>query len=233
MPKKKPAKSVAVVFGPGQLSPSVKKAMVAFQKNHHAKQLPILRAKAAAEKKKEETLKRLKGIEVKDLRKAITLGLSYEEAAAVALESIRDELEIVKNPSGFSDDCIDEEWMENLLRYLVKKNDHSIEFVAEEDECEGFVNWGVNLKPHDYESGLDLFYSVTERDHPDSDAENDAITLSQFVLDFYGIKEHKVNVPLRIKEIEGQIKGHKRTIAESKREIKELESELEELKASL
>jgi len=232
MSKKKPAKSVAVVFGPGQLTPAMKKAMVAFQKKHHAKQLPALRAKATAEKKKEETLKRLKGIKVKDLHKSIMLGLSYEEAALVAFDAL-DHLEVVKDPGDLSDDRVDEEWTENLLRYLVKKNDHSIHFMAEEDRCEGFVNWGVNLKPYDSERHLNIFYSVTERDHPDCDAEKDADTLNQFILDFYGIEGHEVNVPLRIKEIESQIKGHKQTIRESKREIKELESELEELSKSL
>jgi hypothetical protein len=230
--KKKTQKSVAVVFGPGQLSPAMKKAMVALQKKHHAKQLPILRAKAAAQKKKEEALERLKGIEVKDLHKAITLGLSYEEASYIAFDAL-DHLEIVKNPGDLSDGRIDEEWAEELLRYLVKKNDHSIHFEAEEDECEGFINWAVLLRPYDSESGFNLWYSVTERDHPDSDAEEDADTLNQFILEFYGIDAHKVNVPLRIKEIEGQIKEHKRAIRESKREIKQLESELEELKASL
>jgi len=91
----------------------------------------------------------------------------------------------------------------------------------------------LDIYPSDPKANLGLDYGVFERDHPDSDAEEDADTLNQFILDFYGIDAHSVNVPLRIEAIEGQIKKHKRSIRESKREIKELESELEELKASL
>jgi hypothetical protein len=208
-----------------------KKAIIAFQKKHHAKQLPILRAKAAAKKKKEEALNRLKGIKVKDLHKAIMLGLSYEEASYIAFDAL-DHLEIVKNPSDLSNDGIDEEWTENLLRYLVKKKDHSIHFVAEEDQCEGLINWGVDLKPYDSEHDLNLFYSVTERDHPDCDAENDADILNQFILDFYGIKNH-AEIKKTKKDIRVEIKSIRNEIKFKKTEIKELTARMNKLSNSL
>jgi hypothetical protein len=223
MAKKKPVKSVAIVFGPGKISPAVKKAMIAFQKKQHAKQLPKIRAAAQAKKKQEETLKRLKGITVKDLHKAIMLGLSYEEASCIAFDALS-HLEIVQN-SGSFDDLVDREWVENFLRYLVKKNDHSIHFVAEEDQCQGFINWGVDLKPYDPEAHLNLFYSVTELDHPDSDAEEDAITLNQFILDFYGIKKHA-----EIKKTKKEIRAEIKTIRD---EIKDLTAKMNKLSKSL
>lgn len=224
--KKKTKKSVAVVFGPGQISSKSKKALeAALQIKYQAQHAAILKSKRNAT---EDNLKRTKGITVKDLRKAIMLGLSYEEASEVASLALK---------GLTSHECLndraDKKWAERLVRYLVEKNDHSLQFIAEEDPCEGFLDWSLDIYPSDPKANLGLHYGVFDRDHADSDAEEDADTLNQFILDFYGIDAHKVNVPLRIKEIEGQIKEHKRAIRESKREIKELESELEELKASL
>lgn len=219
---KKPAKNVAVLFGPNQISANMKQAVVNFQKKQIAKQAAATKAKEAEEK---ELAARTKGIRVKNLRKAITLGLGFKEAAYVGLKAVKG-LAIMENSSGKEPDL---EWMEGLIRYLFEKNDHTLHFEAEEDESEGFVNWCVSLDPWEKGVYFDLHYLVTELDHPKWDAEEDADILNKFVLDFYGIKQHKVDFARRAEEIKGEITNLERELNEGQKRLKELKSELEGL----
>lgn len=217
---KKPAKNVAVVFGPNQISANMKQAIVNYQKKQIAKQAAAAKVKKAEEK---ELAARIKGIRVKNLRKAITLGLGFKEAAYVGLKAVKG-LAIMENSSGKEPDL---EWMEGFIRHLFEKNDHTLHFKAEKDESEGFVNWCVALDPWEEGVYFDLHYLVTELDHPNWDAEEDAEILNKFVLDFYGIKQHKVDFARRAEEIKGEIADLEQNLKEGQKRLKELKSELE------
>lgn len=224
--KKKPAKNIAVVFGPNQISSKMKQAIVKHMKKNRSRQAAAAKSKEVEEKVLAATTK---GIKVKDLRKAITLGLGFEEAAYVGMKAIKD-LKIFAH--GLPEP--DLEWMEGLIRHLFEKNDHTLRFKAEEDESEGFVNWSVTLDPWELEEGVffDLSYLVTEMDDPEDNAWDDAKILNKFILDFYGIKEHKVD-PVRLaKEIKSQISRLEEEIESKQREIKELKSELKVISVS-
>lgn len=220
--KKKPAKTVASVF-----AHALTKAMIVYQKNYHAKQLPKLRAIAQAKKKRQEELKRLQGIKVKDLRKAIMLGLSIREAGLVvfkALESLQVHNEIY--------DHADESWAERLVRYLAEKNDPSIKFVATREENEGYFDGTVDVCPNDPDADLKLIYNSFNNDHADCDAQEDAETLNKFILDFYGIKKH-AGIKKTAKEIRAQIKAIREEIKTKKAEIKDLTAKMNKFSKSL
>ena len=219
---KKPAKSLAVVFGPGQVSAKMSQAMSNYMKKHHAKRVAATKAKEAEEK---ALAAKTKGIRVKDLRKAITLGLGFKEAAYVGLKAVKG-LKIMENSSGEDPDL---EWMEGLIRHLFEKNDHTLHFKAEEDESEGFVNWSVTLDPWEEGVYFDLSYLVTELDHPKWDAQEDADILNKFVLDFYGIKQHEVDPIRRAEEIEREISRLEGAIKMATEEIKGMKKELDSL----
>lgn len=215
---KKPAKNVAVVFGSNQISAKMKQAII----KHMNKNRAIL---AAAAKTKEAEEKELaastKGIGVKDLRKAIALGLGFKEAAYVGLKAVKDLNMHHEKPNL--------KWMEDLIRHLSKKNDHTLHFKAEEDESEGFVNWSVSLDPWEEGVYFSLHYLVTELDDPENDAEEDADILNKFILGFYGIEGHKVDPVREIKKIKGEISGLEQELKDGQKRLKELKSELKSL----
>lgn len=219
---KKPAKNVAVVFGPGQISAKMSQAMSNYMKSHHAKRVAATKAKEAEEK---ALAAKTKGIRVKDLRKAITLGLSFKEAAYVGLKAVED-LEIFEHGLREGPDL---DWMEEFIRHLFKKNDHTLQFKAEDDESEGFVNWFVKLKPPEEGVNFSLSYLVTEMDNPESYSLDDADILNQFILDFYGIKRHEVDPIRRAEEIKREISRLEEEIKMATEEIKGMKKELASL----
>jgi hypothetical protein len=75
-------------------------------------------------------------------------------------------------------------------------------------------------------------YFATERTWCEDEANNDACTLSQFVLNFYGIKKHTVR-KLTKKEAKDQIKEIKREIASKTKEIKDLTSKMNKISKTL
>ena len=219
---KKPAKNIAVVFGPNQISSKMKQSIINHMKKHRANQVAAAKAKEAEEK---ALAAKAKGVEVEDLRKAITLGLGFKEASYVGLKAVEN-LKIMENSS---DEAPDLDWMEGLIRHLFEKNDHTLHFKAEEDESDGFVNWTVSLEPWEKGVYFDLPYLVTELDDPESDAQEDAEILNQFILDFYGIEEHKVDPVRRVEEIKGEISNLESELKGGQKRLKELKSNLASL----
>lgn len=219
---KKPAKNVAVVFGTNQISAKMKQSII-----NHMKKVRVQQAAVAKKKEAEEKVlaAKTKGIKVKDLRKAISLGLGFEEAAYVGLKAVKD-LKIMENDLGEAPNL---DWMEGFIRHLFEKNDHALHFKAEENESEGFVNWSVALEPWEEGVYFDLSYLVTELDDPESDAQEDADILNKFVLDFYGIKQHKVDPAHLIEEIKGEISNLESELKEGQERLKELKSDLANL----
>ena len=198
-----------------------KKAMLAFAKKWAEDEAQEVKKELAMKTKKSN-----KAVPVNELYAAIKNGMSYEEAAEHALASIKDELDILKEDRELGGEGEGPD-MEGIIALLVEKNDHSIRFDAEEDRDGGLINWWVNCVPY-YQEVDSIPYFATERTWGEDEANNDAYTLSQFVLDFYGIKKHTVR-KLTKKEAKDQIKEIKREIKSKTKEIKDLTSKMNRL----
>jgi hypothetical protein len=170
-----------------------------------------------------------KTIPVKSLYGAIKNGMSIKEAAKHAMASLKGKLHICD--SGDWGDEGEEPDMEAIIEFLVEKNDHSIRFEAKEDREGGLINWYVCVRPYREEVDF-IYYFATERTLADFHAEEDAFTLSRFVLDFYGIKEH-AEIKKTKKEIRTEISLIRDEIKEKKAEIKVLEAKMSKLYKSL
>lgn len=169
-------------------------------------------------------------VPVKNLYNAIKNGMSIEEAARHAMANIKDKLDILVEDRqlGGKGEGPD---MEGIIKLLVEKNDHSIRFEAEEDRDGGLINWDVCVCP--YRGEVDFInYFATERTWPEDEANNDACTLSQFVLDFYGIKKH-AEIKKTKKEIRAEISSIRNEIKSKKAEIKDLTAKISKLSKSL
>ena len=170
-----------------------------------------------------------KTVPVNKLYAAIKNGMSYKEAAEHAMAAIKNELDILKEDRNLGGEGEGPD-MEGIIALLVEWNDHSIHFNPEEDRDGGLINWCVNAE-HDggFVSDLEpVWYFATERTWGEDEANNDACTLSQFVLDFYGIKNHVLR-KLTKKEAKDQIKEIKREIKSKTKEIKDLTSKMNRL----
>jgi len=152
-----------------------------------------------------------KTVPVNELYAAIGFGMSYKEAAEHAMAAIKDDRVGVHNRT-----------MEEIIALLVDKNDHSIRFEAEEGqdyECD--ESWDLSCRPYIPAAARSPWTELFAWNQAEEEAINDAATLSQFVLDFYGIKEHAER-KLTKKETKDQIKFIKREILSKTKEIKDL-----------
>ena len=168
-----------------------------------------------------------KTVPVNELYAAIGFGMSYKEAAEHAMAAIKDELDILTEDRNLGGEGEGPD-MEGIIALLVEKNDHSISFEAEEDRDGGLINWCVSPVGDELFYDYGVWYFATERTWGEDEANNDACTLSQFVLDFYGIK-HPVVRKLTKKEAKDQIKEIKREIKSKTKEIKDLTSKMNRL----
>ena len=181
-----------------------------------------------------------KTVPVNKLYAAIKNGMSYKEAAEHAMAAIKDKLDILTEDRNLGGEGEGPD-MKGIIALLVEWNDHSIHFNAEEDRDGGLINWCVNAVGDNHpDSGYGLthggflsdlepvWYFATERTWGEDEANNDACTLSQFVLDFYGIKNHVLR-KLTKKEAKDQIKEIKREIKSKTKEIKDLTSKMNRL----
>lgn len=160
-------------------------------------------------------------IPVKNLRKAIQDGMSHKEAGEHALKILEPKLNMF---SEGVDQTVD---MEYLIEILVEEYDHSIKFEVEEDRGNELLSWDVQL----YKNGESMWnwdsssYYGSSMDHAEYKAEEDAKTLNQFILDFYGIKKHETTKGMartKAKQIRAEI-------AEKQKEIKALQAELKKI----
>jgi hypothetical protein len=169
-------------------------------------------------------------VPVKQLYSAIKNGMSIEEAAEHAMASIKDELRILEEDRNWGGEGEGPD-MEGIIELLVEKNDHSIRFEAEEDRDGGLINWWVNCVPY-YQEVDSINYFATERTWAEDEANNDSATLSQFVLDFYGIKKH-AEIKKTKKEIRAEIKTIRDEIKSKNAEIRDLMARMNKLSKSL
>jgi len=165
---------------------------------------------------------------VNELYAAIKNGMSYEEAAGHAMVSIKDERGRLGGQATDLSDSMDS-CMKEIIALLVEKNDHSIRFEAEEGqdyECD--ESWDLSCRPYIPAAARSPWTELFAWNQAEEEAINDAATLSQFVLDFYGIKEHAER-KLTKKETKDQIKFIKREIASKTKEIKALTSKMNKM----
>lgn len=165
-----------------------------------------------------------KKITVKNLHDAILLGMTYEDASKIALKGLKG----LKCLDLQGAEELEEDWLEKILEVLVKKNDHSLKFKSfDERNGGGIINWWVTFETYQ-EDSPSIFYDGMAREWPEDDAIHDEDLLSQFVLDFYGIKEH---APRKLKktEVEDRTREIKVIMADLERQMNELNSELERL----
>lgn len=170
-----------------------------------------------------------KTVPVKNLRKAIQDGMSYEEAAEHALESLRLG---GRDDEGPFQDMGDEikEFVAEFLQFLVKENDHSIRFTAK-DDCDGRGSWVLECN-HPKCPLFENLYDTGNCMYPSHGSGMDEWELNKFILDFYGIKKHterkltKKEARAKAKQIRALIAGKQKI---HRQEIKALEAELKKL----
>ena len=162
-------------------------------------------------------------VPVKDLREMISQsGMTCIEAASHALRALEPNL-----------NCVDED-MENLLKELigcmVERSDHSIKFKVEEERDDGQLSWHVILRENNSLIAY-IDYFPFKMDHAESNANEDAATLNQFILDFYGIKKHseKLRSSWTKNEVRAELRRVKVAISEKKSELKKLTSLMNKL----
>lgn len=174
-------------------------------------------------RKKMVTKTKKKIVPVNKLYAAIKNGMSYKEAAEHALNALRPKLDICKEGDWGGDG--EDPDMVGIIKVLVEKNDHSIHFQAEDDPDGSIINWTVVMRPFTDDI---ISYDAIERTRAEDNAKNDAVVLSKFVLDFYGIKK-RAERKLTKKEAQAQIKAIKREILFKTKEIKDLTSKMKKL----
>lgn len=175
-----------------------------------------------------------KTVPVKNLRKAIRDGMSYKEAAKHALGELCPKLNICKDGGP-------KPYVEDVIKFMVETNDQSIKFQATKrlggepgDWCVGIasdINPGYGAianvccwkdKAIFYSAAFDVLYQA---DHGMSarDAKEDAKTLNQFVLDFYGIKRQaptKRDARAKVRQIRFEITNNQKRIKALQAELK-------------
>lgn len=172
-----------------------------------------------------------KTITVKGLHKAIALGMSYEEAAEIALKSLVPKLRFNRGEGPLQE--LDEDdlngFMAELLRFLARENDHSIRFTAENDH-DGRSSWTLECNHPGCPELVrrTLSYDVGNSMYPDNEAEGDEFVFNKFVLEFYGIKKHAERKMTK-EEVQNRLKLIRSSIKEHQREIKSLKSEMKRL----
>ena len=166
-----------------------------------------------------------KTVPVKNLRKAIQDGMSYEEASEHALGYLhlggRDE----DGPFPEMGEGI-KDFVVEFLQFLVKENDHSIRFTAKDDR-DGRSSWVLECN-HPECPSFDNSYDVGNCMYPGFTAEWDEYKLNHFILDFYGIKKHAKR-KLTKKEARANIRSIRAEIGQKQKEIKALQAELKKL----
>lgn len=175
-------------------------------------------------------MKTKKIVPVKDLRKAIQDGMSYEEATRNALAVLSPKLNMVSEDVDISVDS----FVENLIEVMSETEDHSIRFKVNEDEDDGRMSWDVcPLQGTGLSDDLDwVTYYPFDMTCAESKAEEDAETLNQFILDFYGIKKH-AEIKKTKNKIRAEIKAIRDDIKSKKAEIRGLMARMNKLSKSL
>jgi hypothetical protein len=142
-----------------------------------------------------------KTVPVKDLRKTILQSdMTYNEAASHALKALK--LNCLKEDV----DVNMEDLLENLIGFMVQTKDHSIEFKVEEDRGDEILSWSVVGSKSAQDYGVDqIDYFSFNMDHAEACANEDAETLNQFILDFYGIKKRTKPKPTK-KEVQAELR---------------------------
>jgi len=168
-------------------------------------------------------------VPVKNLRKAIEDGMSHEEAADHALKALKPKLECLSEDADVDVDM--NSFLTDLIECMVESKDHSIRFKVEEDRDNESLSWDVVPTPivHDLER---ITYFPFNMDNAEFKADDDAATLNQFILDFYGIKKHAER-KLTKKEVRAELRRVKAEISEKKSELKNLTSQMNKLSKAL
>jgi predicted nucleic acid-binding Zn-ribbon protein len=175
-----------------------------------------------------------KTVPVKDLRKAIEDGMTYDEAASHALKALKPKLNCLREEV----DVDMEDLLENIIGCMVERKDQVIRFKVEEDRGDEILSWDVVAVRrylaecpivHDLER---ITYFPFNMDHAEACANEDAATLNQFVLDFYGIKKYVEPKPTK-KNIQAELRRVKAEISEKKSELKNLTSQMNKLSKAL
>ena len=170
-----------------------------------------------------------KTVPVKSLRKAIKDGMGYKEAAKHALAELKSKLNMCKdggqNPN-----------MEDVIKVMAETNDHSIKFQAKKNNGEPIywcveiasdvnnIFWLKNEAIFSF-AVFNVRYYATERVCASRDAKEDAKTLNQFVLDFYGIERQE---PTK-KDARAKTRQIRSEITRNQKHIKSLQVELKKL----
>ena len=167
-----------------------------------------------------------KTVPVKNLHEAIKAGMTYKEAAKHALLALTRALNCVSE-----DVDVDMEWfLKDLIECMVESEDHSLKFIVEEDRGDEILSWDVTLGENwDLDS---ITYFSFNMDHAQCNADEDAATLNQFILDFYGIKKHS-EPKMTTKKIRAELRRVKAEISEKKSELKNLTSQMNRLSKML
>lgn len=147
---------------------------------------------------------------MKEIRKQILLGVSFREVA----ESL--------TKCKFNSSWIDAEWMEDLLSFLFKEDNHSIQFRTKSmsetlHQNERTILSGAGRKVYYYDRHYEGHYKA---------AEQDMKRLNRIILDLYQIKKHappSQDNKYKAKEIDRQIKALKKKVEDMKEEIQRLE----------
>jgi len=167
-------------------------------------------------------------VTVKNLRKAIKEGMSIAEAADHALKVLKPNL-----------NCLEEDvdvhmpsLLEDLMDYMIDSEDHSLKFEVEEDRGNEELSWSVILRSKTTTFYESIDYFPFNMDHAEFNAKEDAETLNQFILDFYGIKKHAQR-KLTKKEMREELRLVKAEISEKKSELKTLTSRMNKLSKAL
>lgn len=173
------------------------------------------------------TTKTKKAVPVKDLRKAILqYGMTYDEAASHALKALKPKLNCLRE-----DVDVDMEYfLENLIECMVESKTCRIKFQVEEDRGNEQLSWHIILGANPPIEQIDYF--PFNMDHAEACANEDAATLNQFILDFYGIKKFVKPKPTK-KEVLAELRQIKAEISAKKSELKSLTSQMKNLSKSL
>ncbi len=170
-------------------------------------------------------------VPVKELYSAIKNGMSIEEATRNALAVLSPKLNMVSEDVDISVNS----FVKNIITFMSETEDHSIRFKVEEDRDDGSLSWDIcpyegNRKSSRWGEWVTYYpFNIT---CAESKAEEDAETLNQFILDFYGIKKH-AEIKKTKNEIRAEIKAIRDEIKSKKAEIRGLMARMNKLSKSL
>jgi hypothetical protein len=173
-----------------------------------------------------KTKTKTKIVPVKNLRKAIEDGMSFEDAAKHALKALTPKLRCLREDVDVHMPSL----LEDLVQYMVESKGHG-KFKVEEDRGDEMLSWFVILRDPRF-AGDEIWYFPFNMDYAEDCANEDAETLNQFILDFYGIKKRTKPKPTK-KEVRAELRRVKAEISEKKSELKNLTSQMNKLSKAL